>query len=197
MQHKLLHAMTTAEEPRRLGGRVEIDDAYLGGERTGGKPGRGSENKVPFIAAVKTYEGKPIAVRFDPVPDFTAESVKAWAKKALAANAEIVSDGLKSFPAVLNVARSHEPIVVGPGKKGAQHPSFKWVNTLLGNLKTSLAGTYHAFGFRQYADRYLAAAAWRFNRRTDLAVMVMDLATTLMRLTPCAAMDLRRHAEAR
>ena len=29
------------EEGRQLDGRVEIDDAYLGGERTGGKVGRG------------------------------------------------------------------------------------------------------------------------------------------------------------
>ncbi len=187
LHRKLRQAMLEAEKPRHLGGRVEIDDAYLGGERTGGKPGRGSENKVPFIAAVKTYEGKPIAVRFDPVPDFTMESVKAWAKQALAADADVVSDGLKSFAAVLNVGRSHEPIVAGPGKKGAQHPSFKWVNTLLGNLKTSLAGTHHAFRFKERAAPYLAAAAWRFNRRNDLAGMVQDLASTLMRLAPCPA----------
>jgi len=29
-----------------------VDDAYLGGERTGGKPDRGSESKVSFFAAV-------------------------------------------------------------------------------------------------------------------------------------------------
>jgi len=34
--------------------RIEIDDAYLGGERHGAKPGRGSPNKVSFIAAVQT-----------------------------------------------------------------------------------------------------------------------------------------------
>ncbi len=187
LHRKLRQGMTEAERERRLGGRVEIDDAYLGGEMPGAKPGRGSPNKVPFVAAVKTYEGKPVAVRFDPVPDFTAESLKEWAKKALRPDAHVVSDGLKSFAAVLNVGRSHEPIVAGKGKKGAQHPSFKWVNTLLGNLKTSLSGTYHAFDFRKYAAHYLAAAAWRFNRRTDLPAMILNLATTLMHVSPCPA----------
>lgn len=28
---------------------------------------------------------------------------------------------------------------------------FAWINILLGNLKTALAGTHHAFGFRKYA----------------------------------------------
>ena len=47
IKHKIMEAMRLREEPRELDGRVEIDDAYLGGERTGGKTGRGSENKVP------------------------------------------------------------------------------------------------------------------------------------------------------
>ena len=44
-----------------LAGAVQVDDAYLGGELPGGKPGRGSENKVPSVAAVSTdAEGNPI-----------------------------------------------------------------------------------------------------------------------------------------
>jgi hypothetical protein len=39
---------------------------------------------------------------------------------------------------------------------------------VLGNLKTSLSGTYHAFDFQKYAARYLAAFSYRFNRRFDL-----------------------------
>ena len=48
----LLQVMYLREDTRRQDGRVEVDDAYLGGERSGGKPGRGSENKVPFVATV-------------------------------------------------------------------------------------------------------------------------------------------------
>ena len=60
MKHKLMEVMRVREDPRQHEGRVEIDDAYLGGERTGGKVGRGSENKVPFVAAVQTTpEGQP------------------------------------------------------------------------------------------------------------------------------------------
>ena len=49
-----------------------------------------------------------------------------------------------------------EPHVTGGGAASAKHPSFLAVNTALGNIKTSLSGTYHAFGFRKYAHRYLA-----------------------------------------
>jgi hypothetical protein len=47
-----MQAMSGREEPYVLRGKVQVDDAYLGGERCGGKPGRGSENKVPIVAAV-------------------------------------------------------------------------------------------------------------------------------------------------
>lgn len=45
LKHKLMQAMTEREATRRLGDLVQVDDAYLGGERNGGKAGRGSENK--------------------------------------------------------------------------------------------------------------------------------------------------------
>ena len=50
-------------------------------------------------------------------------------------------------------------------------PEFQWVNTVLGNLKTSLSGSYHGFNFRKYATRYLGAFAYRFNRRFDLRTL--------------------------
>jgi hypothetical protein len=43
----LMEVMRQREDSRQLTGRVEIDDAYLGGESTGGKTGRGADKKVP------------------------------------------------------------------------------------------------------------------------------------------------------
>jgi len=48
--------MFEREQTTILAGRIEIDDAYLGGERTGGTVGRGAENKIPFVAAVETND---------------------------------------------------------------------------------------------------------------------------------------------
>jgi hypothetical protein len=50
---------------------VEIDDAYLGGERTGAKRGRGAPGKTPFVAAVETTpEGKPVRLKLRRVASF-------------------------------------------------------------------------------------------------------------------------------
>ena len=41
-----------------------MDDAYLGGERPGGMADRGSENKIPIVAAFSLNEaGYPILAR--------------------------------------------------------------------------------------------------------------------------------------
>ncbi|MCP3669565.1 MAG: IS1595 family transposase, partial [Gammaproteobacteria bacterium] len=148
LKHKLLEVMVQREAPRRLIGRVELDDAYLGGEHEG-KPGRGSENKVPFVAAVQTNaKGNPIAVRLDRVKAFTSEEIEAWSKEALDTSAAVISDGLGYFRAVTKTAESHESIITGSGRKAVKKPEFHWVNTVLGNLKTALSGTYHGFKFK-------------------------------------------------
>lgn len=49
LKHKIMQAMLEREAPRQLAGFVQIDDAYLGGERNGGKPGAriGEQASVP------------------------------------------------------------------------------------------------------------------------------------------------------
>ena len=84
VKHKLLEVMRQREEGRRLTGRVEMDDAYLGGERAGGEPRHGSENKVSFVAAVQTTEnGKPHLACLSIRP-FTKESVRDFVDMSMA-----------------------------------------------------------------------------------------------------------------
>lgn len=175
IKHKLMEVMRVREESRVLDGRVEIDDAYLGGELAGGKSGRGSENKVPFIAAVQTTpDGQPQFACFAQQP-FTTEEVAIFAAKSLATSATVVSDGLWCFRGVKIIGAEHEPTVTGGGAASTKLPQFKAINTLLGNLKTALTGTYHAFDFAKYAHRYLAEAQYRFNRRFNLASILARL----------------------
>ena len=98
MKHKLLQVMLVREDTRRLNGRVEIDDAYLGGRLPGGKSGRGSENKVSFIAAVQTTDaGHPLWACPQKL-EFTKEAIAKWARKSLCASAEVVTDGPVVLP---------------------------------------------------------------------------------------------------
>src|SRR4029453_9347364 len=99
LKHKVMEVMRLREDTRQLSGRVEIDDAYLGGELSGGKAGRGSENKVPSIAAVQTTEdGQPVRACFAQC-SFTKEAVEKFAAKSLVRPLTVVSDGLGCFTA--------------------------------------------------------------------------------------------------
>lgn len=175
LKHKLMQVMIEREAGRVLQGNVVIDDAYLGGERRG-KAGRGSENKVPFVAAVQlSEEGHPQVVRFDPVNGFKKTDIGQWAERYLCASSRVLSDGLNCFPGVAQAGAVHVPAVVGADRRSTDMPCFVWVNILLGNLKTALAGTYHSFKFSKYAHRYLAEYQYRFNRRFDLKALMPRL----------------------
>jgi ribosomal protein L37AE/L43A len=175
IKRKLTEVMCQRESNRVLEGRVEMDDAYLGGQRTGGKVGRGSENKVSLVAAVQTTaDGKPVAMCLHMQP-FTKAAMADFARRHLSAKSCVVSDGLKCFEAVRSVGIEHERTVTGGGVHSVKLPQFKAINTVLGNLKTAISGTYHAFDFAKYGHRYLAQVQYLFNRRFDLSVILVRL----------------------
>lgn len=184
IHHKLMEAMSDRETHYTLSGQVQVDDAYFGGELSGGKAGRGSENKVPFVAALSfDEEGHPLRVKLTPVSGFTSRAIADWAKTNLASGCTVLSDGLACFAAVTEAGCQHHAIIIG-GRKPKDLPEFLWVNTVLGNLKTSLGGAYHAFDFAKYASRYLAAFAYRFNRRFQLDTLPRRLLVAAIAVGP-------------
>jgi len=121
---------------------------------------------------------------------FTSESISAWAGKHLAAGSAVLSDGLACFRSVTTAGCSHQAVVTG-GKHPNELPQFRWINTLLGNLKTSLNGTFHAFNFDKYARRYLGGYCFRFNRRFAMAAMTERIANAVCCCMPSTERDLR------
>ena len=177
LKHKLMQTMLLREESRPLQGRVEIDDAYLGGEREGHiNGGRKAANKTAFVAAIQTSDdGHPLRMRLTPVVDFTNADMARWAQGHLAPGCHVVSDVTWAFAQVVQAGATHERHVTGGGRQGARTPQLRWANTLLGNLKTSLTGTLHSFDHARYPARYLAEFAYRFNRRFDMPAMIPRL----------------------
>jgi transposase-like protein len=118
LKHKIMQAMAEREEPRKLKGFVQIDDAYLGGERNGGKPGRGSENKQPFVIAVSTdasLEHPHMAV-IEPVRSFDNASLKEWIARRLEPECEVYTDGLACFRRLEDANHAHTTLVTAGGR---------------------------------------------------------------------------------
>jgi len=182
MKQKLAQVMLERNETRKLEGGIELDDAYLGGEKPG-KPGRGSENKLSFLAAVETVEGRPFHVHLRCVGGFTKAAIGDWAKAGLAAGSHVVSDGLACFGAVTDAQCTHAVVVTSRIHRAERLSVFKWVNTVLGNVKSAITGTLRAIR-AAHAARYLAEFEYRINRRFRLEEMIPRLAWVAVRTGP-------------
>ncbi len=99
---------------------------------------------------------------------FTKEVMQTFFARSLMLPLTLVSDGLACLETASDNGAHHDRHVTGGGKHSVKLPQLWAVNTVLGNLKTSLTGTYHAFDFPKYAHQYLAEAQYRFNRRFNL-----------------------------
>ena len=78
LQHKLMQAILERDRRYKLGAagpRIEIDDAYVGGERSGEGSGRGRRGHTPFIAAIETSDDS--ANRCTPASRWCTGSVPA------------------------------------------------------------------------------------------------------------------------
>ena len=85
MHHKLMQAMVEREAGSVLWGTVQADDAYLGRELNDGTPGRGSENMVPFLAAVSLDD------------DGHPQGDRRLGRRNLSPASTVISDGCGSF----------------------------------------------------------------------------------------------------
>ena len=184
MKHKLQHVMKLCDDSQALSRYVQIDDAYLGGKRKGGKRGRGAEGKTPFVAAIMTNDkGHPISMRFSVVAGFHKNDISNWAKKHLFPGTSVVSDGLNCFPAVKDAGCSHHAIIKSTSATIKEYSEFKWVDTMIGNVKNSIHGTYHAISDK-HVPRYLGEFCFRFNRRFELGNMIKQLAQAAVNTLP-------------
>jgi transposase-like protein len=180
MKQKIMAAMLEANAAGKLDGDVQVDDAYLGGVRSG-KGGRGSPNKIPFVAAVETRRDRPRRAQLRRLASFKETEIAQWAVVGVGRSANVVTDGFLPFEVFGKKGYRHEVVLTGSGRP--RERAFHWVNTLLGNLKMAMTGTFHAIR-RQHSHRYLAAFEWRFNHRFDLARAIDDLAEALLSAKP-------------
>jgi transposase-like protein len=182
LYHKISQTMLEREEAQPLFGNIEIDDAYWGGEKSG-KRGRGSENKVPFVATIEKIEEKPHRIKLNVINGFTKSDIEKWSRQNLMEGSEVVSDGLACFQAIKKGNTTHKSVVVGNSKDSKKTAFLNWVNTILGNLKTSLKGTFHKLS-PQYLNRHLATFVYRFNRRYKLEDMIPRFVYVALRTPP-------------
>ena len=118
-------------------------------------------------------------MRFKAVEGFRSTEISSWGNQHLASDTVVISDGLACFLAVAE----NIPVAAGGGPDSVAMETFKWVNTMIGNVKNAIHGTYHAISHK-HLPRYLAAFCYRFNRRFELSAMLPRLAYRAVRTPP-------------
>jgi hypothetical protein len=91
--------------------------------------------------------------------------------------------GLNCFNDLEEAGFNHKVIITGGGPESVKIADFKWVNTIIGNVKKSLHGTFHAVS-KKHFSRYLAEFCYRFNRRFDLRQLIPRFSYVALRTPP-------------
>jgi len=147
----------------RLQGRVEVDEAYVGGASLEGNPGRSSERKVLVAVAVEVDEhGKVGRIRLKKVGSAGAEHLVPFIEEAIEQGSTIVTDGWSSYRGLSAKGYRHEVIV---GKDTDPNALLPHVHTAASLLKRWLMGTLQGSCSSTHIEYYLDEYTFRYNRR--------------------------------
>lgn len=164
MAHKIRQAMANDPLPL-LDGRIELDDAYLGGARPGepGRQGRAAAGKTPVLVAVEartpTTVGRATLV---PVRNFRKPTVRRFVTTCIAPGSRVKTDWMGGFAQLAGLGYEHDRLVQGRARGAAA--KLPLVHRIISNLKRFLLGRHHAIAGK-HAQRYLGEFRFRLNYR--------------------------------
>jgi transposase-like protein len=163
--HKLRRAMVRPGRDR-LCGRIEVDETYVGGSKTG-KRGRGSDGKEIVVIAVEVHSPKGFGrVRMRRVPDVSDSSLVPFVCDVAEAGSEILTDGWGGYNRVSKCGYKHDRIVLSDTGDPA-HVSLPGVHRIAALVKRWLQSTHQGSVSGKHLDYYLDEYTFRFNRRTS------------------------------
>jgi transposase-like protein/rubredoxin len=160
MLHKLRRA-TVNPDREKLRGKVEVDDAYVGGKEED-VVGRQVETKTPVAVAVEVRGRASGRIRLHALSNVSAGSLVPFVQGAVEPGSTVYTDGLSSYKGLKEASYKHR---VRP-MKGAKDPSkvLRHAHRAVSNLKAWLLGTHHGVS-QKHLQPYLDEFAFRFNRR--------------------------------
>jgi transposase-like protein len=187
--HKLRRAMVRPDRDK-LGGLVEVDEAYWGGKEEG-VVGRLTKDKaLIFIAVEERIEGRRTVVgrcRLFKITDTSRTTLHQAIADAIEPGSTVRTDGLSSYLALKGYA--HERQIQ------TQQPVGEYVlpraHLVISLFKRWLMGTHQGSASPKYLDDYLNEFTFRFNRRKSksrgkLFYRLVQQAVALTP-TPCAS----------
>ena len=166
MTHKIHKAMQERDTRYKLGGFMEMDDAYFGERTVTGKRGRGAGRKSSVIIAVGTRidrdKAKPSFLKMEVTDNMKKQSVQDFVERNICDGSHIKTDKFKSYHWLNNDIFKHEPVRIYNPKETLNH--LPWVHIMIGNIKGIIKGVHHGVSSK-HLGRFLCEYCYRFNRR--------------------------------
>lgn len=164
MLHRYRAAMVRPGR-ERLGGEVEVDETYVGGEEPGAH-GRGTSKAIVLIAA-EVREPRGLGrIRAQRAPDLSAAALVPFVCDVVEPGGTVQTDGWHSYRAIADHGYRHERTVVSASSDPA-HVVMPAVHRVASLLKRWLLGTHQGAVGPEHLDAYLNEFTFRFNRRAS------------------------------
>lgn len=162
--HKIRRAMVRPGRDR-LGGRVEVDETYLGGLEED-VHGRKTFKKALVVVAAQEV-GKGIGrIRMRRIPDASAASLLPFVKSAVEPGSLVHTDGWQGYVGLKAKGYRHKVTVLMRSKSSASN-LLPRVHRVASLLKRWILGTHQGAVSPEHLDGYLDEFTFRFNRRTS------------------------------
>lgn len=158
--HKLRRAMIRPDRDK-LSGRVEVDEAYIGGPEEDGKRGRGTENKILVAVAAEVNDKKIGRIRMGVIENASSEHIHAFVLGSVESGSTIISDGWSGYNGLDSKGYSQEVLP----RKEPDENMLPHVHTVISLLKRWLLGTLQGSCSTNHMAYYLDEYCFRFNRR--------------------------------
>lgn len=164
MLHKLRTAMVRPGRDR-LSGRVEVDDAYIGGEEEGVRGRHLGRKALVVVAAEEDGEGIG-RIRIGQVGDASARSLHSFVEESVDPGSNVHTDDWKGYKGLEKKGYTRRVTTLSKNQKGA-HQLLPRVHRVVSLLKRWLLGTHQGAVSHEHLQGYLNEFTFRFNRRTS------------------------------
>ncbi len=171
MTHRIREAMTptTPADFGRGGGTVEIDETFIGNDKSKPKPRCGPARKHKVLALVDRTTG---GSRSMVVHSLKAAKLVPILRKHIAPEAYVMTDGAAYYAALSLAFAKHDSVDHKSGEYVRLSDRSIHTNTIEGMFsifKRGMIGTYQHCG-QQHLHRYLAEFDFRYSNRVKLGV---------------------------
>ena len=162
--HKLRRC-TILDGHERLSGSVEVDEFFIGGQKTG-KCGMGANGKTAVVAAVEKKGHNEIGrIRLQIVLVCSGDTLEHFVMTNIDPGSQVITGGWKSYSGIYPEIYEHQQVIASrTDDKDSVLPGVHLVASL---AKRLILGTFQGRFAPEHLQSYLDEYVFRFSRRTS------------------------------